>query len=74
MEKAANSMGLEINEGNSKYMVTTNKEARRNNLGKNLVIGDHNFEVVEEFKYLGTLINTKIIYIRRNKEKNYSDQ
>jgi hypothetical protein len=32
---------------------------RRNNLGKNLIISDHNFEVVEEFKYLGTLINTK---------------
>jgi hypothetical protein len=40
-------------------MVITNTEARRNNLGKNLVIGNHNFEVVEEFKYLGTLINTK---------------
>jgi hypothetical protein len=40
-------------------MVTTNKEARRNNVGKNLVTGDHNFEVLEEFKYMGTLINTK---------------
>jgi hypothetical protein len=40
-------------------MVITNKEARRNNLGKNLITGAYNFEVVEEFKYLGTLINTK---------------
>jgi hypothetical protein len=31
----------------------------RKHLGKNLVIGDQNFEVMEKFKYLGTLINTK---------------
>jgi hypothetical protein len=29
------------------------------NLGKNFIIGGHSFEVVEKFKYLGTLINTK---------------
>jgi hypothetical protein len=40
-------------------MVVTNKKARRNNLGKNLIVDDHNFEVVEGFKYLDTLINTK---------------
>jgi hypothetical protein len=62
MEEAAYSMGLEINEEKTKCMIITNKEARGNNLGKNLIIGDHNFEVVEEFKYLGTLINTKIMY------------
>jgi hypothetical protein len=50
-------MGLEINE-ETKCMVITNKEARRKNLGKNLTVGDHNFEEVEEFKYLGTPINT----------------
>jgi sorting nexin-29 len=59
MEEAANSTGLEINEEKTKCMVITNKEARRNDLGKNLIIGDHNFEVVEDLKYLGTLINTK---------------
>jgi F0F1-type ATP synthase alpha subunit len=57
--KAAYSMGLEINKEKTKCMVVTNKEARRNNMGNNLIIGNHNFEVVEEFKYLGTLINTK---------------
>jgi F0F1-type ATP synthase alpha subunit len=59
MEKAAYSMGLEIKEEKTNCMVITNKEAIRNDLGKNLIIGDHNFEVVEEFKYLGTLINAK---------------
>jgi F0F1-type ATP synthase alpha subunit len=59
MKEAANSMGLVINKEKTKCMVITHKEARRNNLGKNLIIGNHNFEVVEEFKYLGPLINTK---------------
>jgi hypothetical protein len=40
-------------------MVVTNKERRMRNLGKNLATGEHNFEVVDEFKYLGTLINIK---------------
>jgi hypothetical protein len=39
--------------------VVTNKERRIRNLGKNLTIGEHNFEVVDEFKYVGTLINIK---------------
>jgi hypothetical protein len=41
--------------------VVTNKERRIRNLGKNLTIGigEQNFEVVDEFKYLGTLINIK---------------
>jgi hypothetical protein len=29
------------------------------NLGKNLTTGEHNFEVVDEFKYVGTLTNIK---------------
>jgi hypothetical protein len=59
MEEAAYSMGLEIIEEKAKCMVITNKEARRNDLGTNLIIDDHSFVVVEEFRYLGTLINTK---------------
>jgi hypothetical protein len=39
--------------------VVTNKERRMRNLDKNLTTGEHNFEVVDEFKYLGTLISTK---------------
>jgi len=41
--EAAYSMGLEINEEKTKCMVITNKEARRNNMGNNLIIGNHNF-------------------------------
>jgi hypothetical protein len=58
MEEAAYFMGLEIIEEKAKCMVVTNKEARRNDLGTNLIIDDHSFEIVE-FRYLGTLINTK---------------
>jgi hypothetical protein len=59
MEEAAYAMGLGINETKTKYIVITNKEARRSYVGKNLIIGDDNFEVVEEFKCLGTLINAE---------------
>jgi hypothetical protein len=39
--------------------VVTNKERRMRNLDKNLTTGEHNFEVVDEFKYVGTLTNIK---------------
>jgi hypothetical protein len=52
-------MGLKVNEEKAKCMVVTNKERRMRNLGKNLIIGEQNFEVVDEFKYVGTLINIK---------------
>jgi hypothetical protein len=40
--------------------VCRNKQGKKNEKpGKNLTIGEHNFEVVDEFKYLGTLINIK---------------
>jgi hypothetical protein len=48
IEEADYSMGLEINEEKTKCMVISNKEATRNNLGKNLILDDHSFEVVEE--------------------------
>jgi hypothetical protein len=37
--------------------VVTSKERSMRNLGKNLTTGEHNFEAVDEFKYVGTLIN-----------------
>jgi hypothetical protein len=59
MEKAASPIGLKVNEEKTKCMVVTNKERRMRNLGKNLTIGERNFKVVDELKYLGTLINIK---------------
>jgi hypothetical protein len=40
-------------------LVVTNKERRLRNPGKSLTTGERNFEVVDEFKYLGTLVNIK---------------
>jgi hypothetical protein len=40
IEEAAYSMGLEINEEKTKCMVISNKEATRNNLGKNLILDE----------------------------------
>jgi hypothetical protein len=42
-------------------------------LDKNLIIGDHNFEVVKEFKYLGTLINTKNNVSEERKKRIYHE-
>jgi hypothetical protein len=59
MEKAASPMGLKVNEEKTKCMVVTSKERRMRNVDKSLTTGEHNFEVVDEFKYVGTLINTE---------------
>lgn len=42
-------MGLTINEGKTKYMILS----RKNNRHNNLIVKDMNFELVENFKYLG---------------------
>jgi hypothetical protein len=46
-------------------MVVTNKGRRMRNLGKNLTIREHNFEVVDEFKYLGTLVTIRTDYQKK---------
>jgi hypothetical protein len=46
-------MGLNINEEKTKYMEITAKSTKR----KYLSVGNHRFEKVREFKYLGTMIS-----------------
>ncbi|CAG9832810.1 unnamed protein product [Diabrotica balteata] len=53
-EEAALNIGLKINEDKTKYMVVSQQERRR--IRQNITINDHNFELVKEFKYLGTTI------------------
>lgn len=57
--KAAKNMGLEVNEDKTKVMVCYPEKSRDPDLGQNLMIGDHNFEVVNSFKYLGSTVNQR---------------
>ena len=51
----AERMGLEVNDGKTKYMKTTSRTVPNQN-GNTIRFGDHDFEVVDEFTYLGVLI------------------
>ena len=69
IEQAAERVGLKINAGKTKYMLASSDENRLQNIGPNVSIGQHNFEVVKEFIYLGSSMNstnnTSLEIIRR---------
>jgi endonuclease/exonuclease/phosphatase family metal-dependent hydrolase len=56
LEKAAENMGLKINESKTKLMYISSVKSRHDRLGQNFTIGEYNFEVVEIFIYLGSLV------------------
>lgn len=58
IDEAAGKMGLKVNENKTKYMLSSKKEARHHQLGQNVTIGNYNFEVVKEFIYLGTVVDS----------------
>ena len=58
IETASERMGLKINPEKTKYMLVSSSEERRLNFGQNISIGVHNFEVVKDFVYLGSSINS----------------
>ena len=57
LERAAKNVGLEINASKTKVMMASTSEARIRGIGSRISTGNHNFEVVQEFKYLGSLVN-----------------
>ena len=57
IEKAADRVGLKINPTKTKYMLATRSDSTRQNFGQNVNIGQHDFEVVKEFIYLGSAVN-----------------
>lgn len=65
LQETAREVGLIINEDKIKFMVQIR---RRNRLGQNVNIGDHNFEVVNNFSYLDSVLsadndeNREILY------------
>jgi hypothetical protein len=55
LETEGRKMGLRINEEKTKYMKISSIQARR--YLQNLIIGDFNFEGVDNFTYLGSIID-----------------
>ena len=47
-------MGLVVNEGKTKYMLSSKKDTEQRHLGQNVTMDSYNFEVVKDFVYLGT--------------------
>jgi hypothetical protein len=52
LERTAREMGLRVNEGKTKYMEGTTRPTNQ----KVLKVKNYEFECVNEFKYLGTLV------------------
>lgn len=59
IEKAANSVGLKVNEEKTKYMLSSKQPNRHNDLGSNVTMGPYTIEVVKSFIYLGSEITSE---------------
>jgi sorting nexin-29 len=57
LDSEGEKMGLTINEDKTEYMEMSSTQARR--YCKNLIIGDFNFEGVDSFIYLGSVVNNE---------------
>ncbi|XP_055839239.1 uncharacterized protein LOC129907172 [Episyrphus balteatus] len=53
IETEAEKLGLRVNEGKTKYMLSSKKDTQHRRIGHNVTIDSHNFEVVKNFIYLG---------------------
>ena len=56
IERESAKMGLAVNEGKTKYMLTTSGVVPR--MRSQITANSYNFDVVKAFIYLGTAINT----------------
>lgn len=54
-EEEAKKLGLAVSENKTKYLISTCKDS---NLGDSITIGSYKFEIVKDFVYLGSSINT----------------
>jgi len=57
IENIARKFGLQINEEKTKYMVVERKNSLKKNKIGHLKIKNYKFERVENFKYLGVILN-----------------
>ena len=56
LKREAARMGLKVNVSKTKYMLANGSERDRNRLGSRVTIDGDEFEVVQEFVYLGSMI------------------
>lgn len=57
IDSAASKVGLKINETKTKYMTMARGADQTARLGQNLTLEQYNIEVVQSFKYLGSVLN-----------------
>ena len=57
MENIARKFGLQINQEKTKYMIVERKNSLKKNKIGHLKIKNYKFERVENFKYLGVILN-----------------
>jgi len=57
MEDIARKFGLQINQEKTKYMIMERKNSLKQNITGHLKIKNYKFERVENFKYLGVILN-----------------
>jgi len=57
MENIARKFGLQINQEKTKYMIVERKNSLKENKIGHLIINNYKFERVENFKYLGVILN-----------------
>ena len=58
LEREAGRIGLQVNEDKTKLLMVAASDRTKQRVGSHLCINDRKFEVVSEFKYLGSFINT----------------
>jgi len=56
LENPAKEVGLKVNEDKTKFLLQTRKQKTK--LGQNVTFDRYNFEVVKEFTYFGSEVNT----------------
>ena len=71
LNEKANEVGLSINQEKTKYLETN---AKRSNIIRyiNVKMGQHNFDRVQTFSFLGSIINDS--YIHSNEKFNKSKE
>jgi len=60
---ASKEIGLDVNDGKTKYMVMSQDQNAATNL--NIKTGNKTFEMVEQFQYLGTDLTIKILFRKK---------
>jgi len=57
MENSARKFGLQVNQQKTKYMIVERKNSLKKNKIGHLKIKNYKFERVDNFKYLGVILN-----------------